>query len=121
MLTQARYVVNMTQPTARDIDFDAVVDTVEKFILTHFDQADDTTLPRLWAWACVMEYCRDYGFTVLCDAVDLRGFTHQECADALGVSRQAVQQRMMRGNATHVGDAPKSRPKQREQLPLQGK
>lgn len=108
----------MTQLTAKDIGFDDIYQTVEAFIERHFDQADDATLPRIWAWACIQEYARDYGFTLMADATELRGFSHQEVADALGVTRQAVQQRLLRGNPHHVGEAPKARPKQRERLPL---
>lgn len=104
--------------THQAIKLEEVATIVDEFLFTHYAQDDDVTLPRIWAWQCVVEYARDYGFTLIAEAVDRRGFSQADVADALGVSRQAVSERLLRGPRGGTPVAPASRPRQREQLPL---
>lgn len=108
----------MTDINHTHIDLDGIVRLVDEFLDTYYPDDDDLTLPRIWAWQVVVEYARDYGFTLIADAVDHRGYTHGEVADALGVTKQAVQQRLLRGTRALVAAPKHRRTIQREQLPL---
>lgn len=92
----------MSTPNANDLQLDELGEHIHRFIDRHYHQDDDTTMPALWAWAVFAEYSRDMVFTIMCDAIDHMGYTHSDVADALGVTRQAVQQRLLRAAGQRV-------------------
>lgn len=94
-------------PTLKDLRLDQVTTLVESFVATNYDTADpdfDGSLPTLWAWACVAEFAADHAVKSMGVAQD-HGYTLQQIGDTLGVTKQAVGQRLLRATRPPINKA----------------
>lgn len=112
---KATTLASMTRnPNHDDIPFHLWVEEAEVWLASFYQKGDDMTLPRIWLFATLAAWWSVTTKGAMAVAVDHAGFSHGDLADALGVSRQAVQQMLLRARGQVKQTAP---PHQRERLP----